>query len=170
MSFQQRLKEARLKAGLTQKQLAEKVNVTNSAIANYETGVSSAKVEVMLKIIEVLQTSPNFLFQDDFENLIDIDMPTVDNLSKHEQTHIKKYRSLNNEGQDKINDYIDDLSMNPRYLKISKSTAYTEKEKPVDIKTPSRPLIAARSGGVKEITDEQLADFELFLKHKQKGK
>lgn len=156
--FPSRLRQALQEANITQSELSKITGLPKSGISQYLSGIYEPKQKAIYLIAKALNVSEAFL------------MGLDEHLSTHTQELIKKYTALNNEGQDKINDYIDDLSMNPRYLKTSTSPAYTEKEKPVDIKTPYRPLIAARSGGVKEMTDEQLADFELFLKHKQKGK
>ena len=66
MSFASRLKEQRLKMGLTQATLAEALGVTKSAIGNYETGLNSPKAETLFKVFEVLQCDANYLFQDEW--------------------------------------------------------------------------------------------------------
>jgi len=66
MGFSNRLKEAREQKGLSRDDLAKRLGVTNSAISNYENGISSPKEEVLLKIFDILEVEPNFLFQDDF--------------------------------------------------------------------------------------------------------
>lgn len=73
MAFKDRLKQARLDKKLTQSDLAKKVGVTKSAIANYETGVSQAKNEVIIKICTVLEISPDILFQDEIASVDKID-------------------------------------------------------------------------------------------------
>ena len=42
MTFGEKLKEARQKAGLSQEQLSEKLHVSRSAVAKWETGVSQS--------------------------------------------------------------------------------------------------------------------------------
>ena len=66
MSFSSRLRQAREQANLTQQDFAKKLGVTKNAISNYENGVSSPKWDVLVKIFDVLQVEPNFLYQDDF--------------------------------------------------------------------------------------------------------
>ena len=66
MTFSDRLRQAREAAGLTQLELAKKLNVTKSSVCNYENGVSSPKEDVMLRIFDALNVAPNFLFQDSF--------------------------------------------------------------------------------------------------------
>ena len=68
MSFASRLRQAREQSGITQQDLAEKLGVTKSAVGNYENGVSSPKWDVLLKIFDVLQVEPNFLYQDSFSS------------------------------------------------------------------------------------------------------
>lgn len=68
MSFASRLRQAREQSGFTQQDLAEKLGVTKSAVGNYENGVSSPKWDVLLKIFDVLQVEPNFLYQDSFSS------------------------------------------------------------------------------------------------------
>ena len=54
MSFSDRLKDARNKAGRTQKQLADELKVTPAMIAQYETGKRKPKQETLSKIAEAL--------------------------------------------------------------------------------------------------------------------
>ena len=56
-----RLKELRIKAGLTQQQLGDLVNVTKVSICCYEKGVRTPNVETLLDLSQVLNTTPNYL-------------------------------------------------------------------------------------------------------------
>lgn len=64
MGIGKRLKEARERKGLTQRELGKIVGVTGSAITNYENEVSHPKETVMYALINALEVEPNFLFQD----------------------------------------------------------------------------------------------------------
>ena len=66
MSLSSRLKEARLKKGLSQEKLAQLVGVSKGSIGNYESGVSSPLEPVLIKLINVLSVDANFLYQDYF--------------------------------------------------------------------------------------------------------
>ena len=68
MGIGKRLKEARERAGYTQKELGEIVGVTSSAITNYETEISHPKEPVMYALIDALGVEPNYLFQDCIKN------------------------------------------------------------------------------------------------------
>ena len=57
MNFQERLKEKRIAAGLTQVELANKVGVSARTIQNYESGFRKANnIEIVRKLAEVLET------------------------------------------------------------------------------------------------------------------
>lgn len=54
MSFSERLKEARKKAGYTQAQIANKLNITVQSYSQYETGKRNPKKETLEKIADAL--------------------------------------------------------------------------------------------------------------------
>lgn len=64
MGIGRRIKEAREKMGLTQRELANLIGVTGGAIANYENETSHPKENVMYALIDALEVDANFLFQD----------------------------------------------------------------------------------------------------------
>lgn len=64
MGIGKRIKEARDKKGLTQKDLGLLIGVTGSAITNYENEVSHPKELVLYRLMEALDVDANFLFQD----------------------------------------------------------------------------------------------------------
>ena len=115
MSFASRLRQAREQSGLTQQDLAEKLGVTKSAIGNYENGVSSPKWDILLKIFDVLQVEPNFLYQDSFS--FDSADPVV--LTSQQSALLSSFDQLNEEGQQKAVDYVDDLVLTGRYKKCA---------------------------------------------------
>ena len=115
MSFASRLRQAREQSGLTQQDLAEKLGVTKSAIGNYENGVSSPKWDILLKIFDVLQVDPNFLYQDSFS--FDSADPVV--LTPRQSALLSSFDQLNEEGQQKAVDYVDDLVLTGRYKKCA---------------------------------------------------
>lgn len=88
MSIGDRIKEAREHKNLSRSELAEKANVTMSAISNYENSISSPKEAVLLKLMDILDIDANFLFQDMVEK-----KPSV-YLTPSESTMIDKYRKL----------------------------------------------------------------------------
>lgn len=59
-----RLKEARLKAGFTQKQAAEKVGIAATTLSGYERGASDPDVNTLYALMNALGVDANFLYQD----------------------------------------------------------------------------------------------------------
>lgn len=114
MSFSSRLRQAREQAGLTQQAFADKLGVTKSAIGNYENGVSSPKWDVLVKIFDVLHVEPNFLYQDDFSSC-----SPVPALTPTQTSLLDNFDQLNEEGQTKALEYVEDLVLTGRYKKAA---------------------------------------------------
>ncbi len=101
LSIGYRIKERRLQLNLTQPELAERVNVTKGAIANYEKEVSIPKPDIMYKLFVALDCDANYLYQDDIRSL-SYKQSMNFSLSKTEQELIKNFRGLSEQGQDYI--------------------------------------------------------------------
>lgn len=69
LSFGERLKEARALRGLTQKQLAEKLNIGSTTVTGYEKDKSEPNMLTISKIMEILEVDANYLFQDETKEL-----------------------------------------------------------------------------------------------------
>ena len=61
MEFGKRLKQLRIEKGLTQKQLAEKLNVLNTAISNWETSISEPSLDMVKEIVAFFETTSDYL-------------------------------------------------------------------------------------------------------------
>ncbi|KYH31535.1 MAG: helix-turn-helix domain-containing protein [Moorella sp. (in: firmicutes)] len=61
MSIGKRIKELREKIGLTQEELAERVQISRSALANYESGYREPKGDILVRFAKALNTSTDFL-------------------------------------------------------------------------------------------------------------
>ncbi|MDO5433356.1 LexA family transcriptional regulator [Eubacterium sp.] len=87
MSMAQRIKEERLKAGLTQEELANKLGLKKSAIAKYENGrVTNLKKSTIEQLSKIFNCRPAYLMgYDDYEN------SQFDNISP---IHLKKFPVL----------------------------------------------------------------------------
>lgn len=57
----QRIRDARLKAGLTQEDFAKAIGASQSAVANWETEENKPRRDLMLRIAKVLDTTPEQL-------------------------------------------------------------------------------------------------------------
>lgn len=96
MSLNSRIKERREALSMSRIELAEKIGVTSSAIANYENAVSSPKIELMYKLFDALQCDANYLYQDEMNNLSELVV------SLNEKEMITKYRELDNVGKNHV--------------------------------------------------------------------
>ena len=65
MTFGEKLKEARKKAGLSQEQFAEKMNVSRSAIAKWETDKGMPDVNNLKVMSQLLNVSIDYLLDED---------------------------------------------------------------------------------------------------------
>ena len=75
----ERIREARLRAGLTQTELADKVGLKFSAICKYEKGrVVNLRRETILALAEALNVRPSYLMCADEEDLASAANPDED--------------------------------------------------------------------------------------------
>lgn len=99
MSFADRLKEARVSAALSQKELGDMVGVTGNAISNYEKGTSSPNDKTLLRLFNALNVEPNFLFQDSFAKE---KAPAMQELSKEHLILIQHFDHASVQGRELI--------------------------------------------------------------------
>lgn len=72
MTFGEKIREERRKQNLTQKELAEKIGVTNRVITSYETGRSFPRTrDAYKKIADALGVNVNYLLSDDEAFILD---------------------------------------------------------------------------------------------------
>lgn len=60
--FPQRLKEVRIKRGLTQTELGEKLGVKQNTFTNWENGKREPNFEIVIKLADLLEVSVDWLF------------------------------------------------------------------------------------------------------------
>ncbi len=104
MSLNNRIKERREALNMSRAELANSIGVTPSAIANYENGISSPKIELLYKLFKALKCDANYLYQDEIKEFT-TETPTSDEL-----TIIKKYRSLSDYDKGAVDSLINHLS------------------------------------------------------------
>ncbi len=109
------LRKYREKMELTQKQLAETLNIDRSTYSYYETGKSIPPVETLVKLAKIFNTTIDDLLgyeaniPDTVHDDVNIYNRSRENfalLSEEEQSIIMKYRQLPSELQDEIQKYI----------------------------------------------------------------
>lgn len=144
MSIGKNIKNARKKAGLTQKELAEKMGSTQQNLAQYESGKRNPKLETLNKIAEALKIPVSLLTDslDSYEKgeILKLDLiELIKNLNLEinditsEQTledaviqsaekkrhYIRLYDQLTVFGQDKAIEQVELLTKIPEYQKKS---------------------------------------------------
>ena len=98
MPFKDMLKSLREERGLSQDELARLTQLSKSTISMYENGNREPKFETLEVIAD--------FFNVDMNTLLDKKQPIMV-LTQQEETHIKKYRQLNADGKEEIDDIID---------------------------------------------------------------
>ena len=79
-----RIRKYRKEIGMTQQQLAERLHVTKSRIANWEQGINRPDADILSDICRTLRVSPS--------ELLDVHL-TDDVMSDHEKLVIRAYRA-----------------------------------------------------------------------------
>lgn len=79
-----RIKRLRKELGISQKELAERIGVSNSRVSNWEQGINRPDADILSRLCSALQTSPSLL--------LGIKL-TKDELTEKEWKVIRAYRS-----------------------------------------------------------------------------
>ena len=118
MKIGENIRHARQKAGLTQKELGEKLGISQAAVGQFESDKANPKIETLLKIATALNiklselvpinNALDWTFEKIEENRIvreysAIDTAIKDNLDK-----------MNESAKKKVYDYTEDLMQNPK--------------------------------------------------------
>lgn len=105
MGFGERLRYRREELGISRDELAKLLGVSRSAIGNYETGVSSPKEEVLLRLFDALHVDPNYLYRDSFRSA------SSSSCSHEERALLEKYRLLTLTGRQTVQALMDSLAV-----------------------------------------------------------
>nr|WP_216696368.1 helix-turn-helix transcriptional regulator [Enterococcus innesii] len=83
MEFHRVLKEKRKEFGLTQEELAEKLQVSRSAISNWEIGRNYPDIQTLIFLAKTFNVSLDYLLNEDLEiaKSLDLDIKKKSNLS-----------------------------------------------------------------------------------------
>lgn len=117
-----RLKELRDSLGLTQAEFGKSIGIAKSTYNNYETGIRDPKSDFWIAVAQKYGVTIDYLmgFSDNpFPAGRDKKSPPSEEngLSETELHLISLYRELNQEGQEKLLDYADDLVVTKKYIK-----------------------------------------------------
>lgn len=116
-----RLRALRIENGLTQKQLADNLNISDKNIWTYEKGIATPPYDILSAYADFFGVTTDYLIgrTDDFAKLATA--PINDAYTIEERQLIAKYRELNPHCKKLINNTIDTL--------VTTSTAANEQKK-----------------------------------------
>ena len=103
MSLGDQIRRRREDIGLSRAELADRLGVSRSAVGNYETGISTPKEDVLLRLFDALGVDPNYLYQDSFRQ--EPFLPGSD----EERALLEKYRALPLVGRQTVHALLDAL-------------------------------------------------------------
>lgn len=110
----------RKKAGLTQKELAAKLGVKNTAVSNWESGNNSIDIETLFSACEIFGVTLNDMYG---RYSVGKSSPAV--LSTDEERLLVTFRRLNPQGQEYI---LQTLDMAEKVYKKSDSVSCVEEQ------------------------------------------
>lgn len=133
-----RIKKYRLEKGLTQKELAERCGLFDSAIRRYESGRQNPKKETLEKIAAALEIPVTkllfdgiYILEEGYNIAEDVKIhperytPEIDrdgkivaySINTEKETMIRQYDLLNETGQLMVNNYVDIIYSSGKYTK-----------------------------------------------------
>lgn len=84
-SIGNRIRKYRENVGISQKELARRIGVTNSRVSNWEQGVNRPDADILVKLCFALSVSPS--------ELLDVHL-SDDELTAHERQLLRAYREM----------------------------------------------------------------------------
>lgn len=125
----QRLRQRRLDLDLTLEDVGNVAGISRSAVQKYEKGIiKNVYVSAVEQFAKALRCNPAYLMGW-------VDDPEIEKgegealvLTPPEIDIVTKYRSINEEGQEKVADYVDDLVSSGKYKKVSAPGMGAQKE------------------------------------------
>lgn len=149
MAFYDRLKESRIKSGLTQEQLSEKLGIAKSTLSGYESGNREPTVATIAKIMDILKIDANYLYQDETNSLTELVV------SLDEKALLRKYRDLDDHGREMV-----DFTLEKEY---ERSKALEEQNGNNIVNMPSHLEVNAAHHSHGGFTDEEHQEDEDML-------
>lgn len=114
MNISKNIKAIRERFNLTQAQLGEIAGVSDKAVSTWENGTAEPRLGAIQKISDALNVRKSDIIDGDLA--IDAS-PSPLQLSSREERLVVTFRDLNDEGQDKVLEYEEDLVSSGKYIK-----------------------------------------------------
>ncbi len=129
MTTGQLIKAARKEAGITQAELAKKLDIPYQSVSQWERDTRKPKMDTLMKIADALGCDFSFLLPDEFVDVYfmgatrsydeirrnRVDEDNVEELSEGLLKIFDAYEKLNGEGQQKAVERVEELAEIPRY-------------------------------------------------------
>lgn len=118
MTIGERIKKIRLEKGMTQKELAEKCGLFDSAIRRYESGRQNPKIGTVQKIAMALDVNIGELIEitEKDKQRGYVKATAKVELTGKDNEMVGKYLALNEDGRQKVQVYVSDLCEIDKYL------------------------------------------------------
>ena len=137
------LRECRDNSGLTQKQVADTLNIERSAYAYYETGLTNPTCDFVIRVAKIFNVNYSLLMdalsEDMYDSCVELELdfefPKVEKiseLSQEEQNLILAYRVIPNKRKPAVFTYLSQLQIQKKIrtkrIKISEDTGGEKNE------------------------------------------
>lgn len=93
----------------TQAEIARMLGVSKPTVTNWIKGVNTPNIELLNQLCRILNIS--------FSEMFEESPNAYTQVPPDEQQLVTDYRSFNDEGKEKVREYVADLKGNPRYKK-----------------------------------------------------
>ena len=124
MTTGEKIKNERKKAGLTQKQLGERLGVSFQAVAQWENDFRRPKYETIIKIADALMVQPEDILGDRDIRIVRLTnkLDAIDSEFKKIELHqlnrlTRAYEKLSTEGKEVAIERVEELAQLPKYQK-----------------------------------------------------
>lgn len=103
-----RLKDLRLKMGVSQQALADKLNVSQQTICKYENNTNEPNIDMLEAMADIFDVSVDYLIgYSSYAHKVEEVSETA--LNEDELTFLKKYRSINPSSRALVQQFMDEF-------------------------------------------------------------
>ena len=111
-----RIKEARIAANLTQRELADMLGIKDATLSGYETGAHDPKSNTLIEIARICNTTTDFLLGFDVSDIQSEKPAKIGELNERQERFIWLYRQLGEDGVQLIDSCLSLSPVNRRIL------------------------------------------------------
>lgn len=114
-----RIKDRRQELGYSFQDLANLTGMSKSTLQRYETGaIKNIPLDKLKVLASALEVAPEWIMGWADDVRMNITYEKLEAVPTEEELRLlKAYRKLNEEGKEKVRDYVDDLTASDKYIK-----------------------------------------------------